>query len=88
MDVTECGSGQPGLAIGNPIARGLKPDDHCGPFQPWPFYDSMILWILNAIYLELKSYYGEKIKLNLFKEQEWELFKEQVFKHIFITNYW
>ena len=70
------------------IAGGLKLDDHYGPFQPWPFYDSMILWILNAIYLELKSYYGEKIKLNLFKEQEWELFKEQVFKHIFITNYW
>ena len=25
------------------IAEGLKPDDHCGPFQPRPFYDSMIL---------------------------------------------
>ena len=25
------------------IAGGLKPDDHCGPFQPRPFYDSMIL---------------------------------------------
>ena len=24
------------------IARGLKLDDHCGPFQPKPFYDSMI----------------------------------------------
>ena len=23
------------------IAGGLKLDDHCGPFQPWPFYDSM-----------------------------------------------
>ena len=23
-------------------ARGLKLDDHCGPFQPRPFYDSMI----------------------------------------------
>ena len=22
------------------IAGGLKPDDHCGPFQPGPFYDS------------------------------------------------
>ena len=22
------------------IARGLKLDDHCGPFQPRPFYDS------------------------------------------------
>jgi len=26
------------------IAGGLKLDDHCGPFQPRPFYDPMILW--------------------------------------------
>jgi len=25
------------------IAVGSKLDDHCGPFQPRPFYDSMIL---------------------------------------------
>ena len=25
------------------IAGGLKLDDHCGPFQPRPLYDSMIL---------------------------------------------
>jgi len=25
------------------IAGGLKHDDHCGPFQPRPIYDSMIL---------------------------------------------
>ena len=24
------------------IAGGLKLDEHCGPFQPRPFYDSMI----------------------------------------------
>ena len=24
------------------IAGGLKLDDHCGPFQPRPLYDSMI----------------------------------------------
>ena len=24
------------------IAGGLKQHDHCGPFQPRPFYDSMI----------------------------------------------
>jgi len=24
------------------VAGGLKLDDHCGPFQPRPFYDSMI----------------------------------------------
>ena len=25
------------------IAEGLKLDDHCGPFQPRPFYDSMLV---------------------------------------------
>ena len=25
------------------IAGGLKLDDHCGPFQPRPFYDSMMI---------------------------------------------
>jgi len=25
------------------IAGGLKLDDHCGPFQPTTFFDSMIL---------------------------------------------
>jgi len=25
------------------IAGGLKGDDHCGPFQPRSFYDTMIL---------------------------------------------
>jgi len=38
-----CGSGQPGLLVGDPAhTRGLKLDDHCGPFQLRPFYDSMI----------------------------------------------
>ena len=26
------------------IAGGLKLNDHCGPFQPRPCYESMILW--------------------------------------------
>jgi len=40
-----CGSGQPGLLVGHPAHnRGLKPDDHWGPFQHRPFYYSMILW--------------------------------------------
>ena len=30
------------------IAGGLKLNDHCGPFQPRAFYDSMILVELNA----------------------------------------
>ena len=39
-----CGSGQPGLVVGDPAySRGLKLVDHCGLFQPRPFYDSVIL---------------------------------------------
>ena len=38
------GSGQPGLVVGNPAhSRGLKLDEHCGPFQPRPSYVSMFL---------------------------------------------
>jgi len=38
-----CGSGQPDLVVGDPAhSRRLKLDDHCGPFQPRPFYDSVI----------------------------------------------
>ena len=38
-----CGSGQPGLVIGDPAhSRGLELDEHCGPLQPRPFYDSPI----------------------------------------------
>ena len=33
-----CGSGQPGLLVGDPAhSRGLELDEHCGPFQPRPF---------------------------------------------------
>jgi len=33
-----CGSGQPGLLVGDPAhSRGLDLDEHCGPFQPRPF---------------------------------------------------
>jgi len=39
-----CGSGQPGLLVGDPArSRGLKLNDCCGPFQPRPFCDSLIL---------------------------------------------
>jgi len=38
------GSGQPGLVVGDPEhSRGVKLDDHCGLFQPRPFYDSMMI---------------------------------------------
>ena len=33
-----CGSGQPGLLVGDPAhSRGLERDEHCAPFQPRPF---------------------------------------------------
>jgi len=37
------------------IAGGLKLDDHCGPFQPRPFYDSM-----SALHLQLYTKCIEK----------------------------
>ena len=39
-----CGSGQPGLLVGDPAhSRGLELDEHCAPFQSRAFYDSVIL---------------------------------------------
>jgi len=40
------------------IAGGLKFDDHCGPFQPRPSYDSMILsiqWFYHFTYVTSTS---------------------------------
>jgi len=31
-----------------PIAGGLKLDDHCGPFQPRPFCDSVCFLNMNV----------------------------------------
>jgi len=72
-----CGSGQPGLVVGDPAhSRELKLNDHCGPFQPRPFYDSMIRswdyqctprreknWILKSIWgpLALITVYLKKL---------------------------
>jgi len=37
-----CGSGQPGLLVGDPAhSRGLELDEHCAPFQPRLFYGSV-----------------------------------------------
>ena len=30
-------------------AGGLKLNDHCGPFQPWPFYDYMIYILMDYV---------------------------------------
>ena len=48
------------VALGSPvwwlatlhIAGGLKLDDHCGPFQPRPFYDSMNCFITTLLSCE------------------------------------
>jgi len=45
-----CGSGQPGLLVGDPAhSRGLEPDEHCGPFQPRPLYGSMTLLLTGQL---------------------------------------
>ena len=42
------GPGQPGLVVGDPAhSRGLKLDDHCGPFHPRSFYDKTLLYLLQ-----------------------------------------
>jgi len=48
-------SGQPGLVVGDPAhSRGLKLGDHCGPFQPRPLYDSMILCVHEMLIQDKK----------------------------------
>ena len=38
-----CGSGQPGLVVGDPaITGGMNLDDHYSPFQPRPFCGSVV----------------------------------------------
>ena len=45
--------------VGDPAhSRGLELDEHCGPFQPRPFYDSMILAIVS---------FGDAFDLQLLK---------------------
>ena len=44
-----CGSGQPGLVVGDPAhSRGLKLDNHCGLLQLRPFYDDDTLLLLQG----------------------------------------
>ena len=40
------------------IAGGLKLDDHCGPFQPRPFYDPMIPHHFSASFLPHRSWFA------------------------------
>ena len=41
------------------IAGGLKLDDHCGPFQPRPFYDSMKFHVLLLLSLFSSLFSGK-----------------------------
>jgi len=43
------------------IAGGLKLDDHCGPFQPRPFCDSMILFC--SIFDSQNSHLKRKVEI-------------------------
>ena len=44
-----CGSGQPGLLVGDPAhSRGLELDEHCGPLQPRPSYDPIKIPVLTS----------------------------------------
>jgi len=46
-----CGSGQPGLLVGDPAhSRGLELDEHCGPVQPRLFHDAMINKLYDLLY--------------------------------------
>jgi len=55
-----CGSGQPGLVVGHPAhSRGLELHEHCGPFQPRPFYESMMGILTKAIPLNIITKAGE-----------------------------
>jgi len=42
------------------MAGGLEPDDLQGPFQPKPFYDSMILWLLLVLYTSAYLSHGKR----------------------------
>ena len=46
------------------MAGGLKLDGHCGPFQPRPFYDSMmILCFRNALTMN-SLFFSDTLPLN------------------------
>jgi len=48
------------------IAGGLKLDDHCGPFQPRPFYDSKILWFYDSM-ISVTNAFLEKLWTQRFR---------------------
>jgi len=43
--------------VGDPAhSRGLELDEHCGPFQPRPFCDSVILWVGSWAFIVLEVF--------------------------------
>jgi len=63
-----CGSGQPGLLVGDPAhSRGLELDEHCGPLQPRPFYDAMILWLRGLLSWNKNVWHSPSIYFSLFR---------------------
>lgn len=51
-----CGSGQPGLLVGDPAhSRGLELDEHCGPLQPRPVNSFVIIAALTCVILCYKK---------------------------------
>jgi len=49
--------------VSDPVrSRELKLDDHCGPFQPRPFYDSMIILFMTVFFQKEQSLSKRSLK--------------------------
>ena len=60
-----CGSGHPGLLVGDPAhSRVLELDEHCGPFQPRPFYDSFLTDPFSGKHLSVFSVDGKELPIS------------------------
>ena len=90
--VSFCGSGQPGLVVGDPAHSRGGETRWSLFFQPRPFYDSMILWHTHALGSLCWEYMqdwtalltAEGTKLPLFCRGE--LLKPAVYKHFVHTH--
>jgi len=64
-----CGSGQPALVVGDPAhSRGLKLDEHWGPFQPRPFYDSMMYMLSSSLVFWMLSSPDWMLRVRIFSK--------------------
>ena len=48
-------------------SRGLELDEHCGPLQPRPFYDAMILWLRGLLSWNKNVWHSPSIYFSLFR---------------------